>query len=186
MKYLLRLQIAIVIIMLLASSSAFSATAVLIPTQVPKGAYVNGGGGDQQFIQSIIIAFACDGASGWTDNSKYIYIALPSSSNITVADCDGDGSYNDEISMALSATSTHRARTTDQFVDGVHDPLLRFSPIFDQRARRKSFQTVRLFNRLPAAADFPQPCPLYVHVHLSAFRSDFFHPSFVSQSRNRA
>ena len=101
MSYLIRLQIAIVIILLMASSTLFGASATITPSQIPKGAYVNGGDGDQHFFQSILIVLEDNGGTAWA-NGDYIYIEFPT--GVEIGDTDGDGTYYDEISYSWTAT----------------------------------------------------------------------------------
>lgn len=72
------------------TSMAWGANVTLAPTQVPKGAYVLGGDGDQFFVQQMTIALAND----WAGHAA-ITITLPA--DIRVADLDNDGNYIEDV-----------------------------------------------------------------------------------------
>ena len=65
MKSLVKIKLIALAILTLGTSVAFGATVTAVPTQVPKGAYVNGGDGDQQFIQVLIITLDEAGGGAW-------------------------------------------------------------------------------------------------------------------------
>lgn len=82
---------------LLIGGSVFAATVTVSPSNVPKGAYVNGSDGDQYFFQSLNITLEADGSDGWAAGDD-IVINFPT--GIGLADTDEDGSYSDEVAVS--------------------------------------------------------------------------------------
>ena len=73
-----------------------AATVTSLLSQVPKGAYVNGPGGaadDNYYWQAVNIIFGGAHAT----NAAAITITPPT--DMTVADTNGDGNFNDEIAI---------------------------------------------------------------------------------------
>ncbi len=115
MKYLVK--VLVWTIGLMASTAMLLAqTATVAPSTVPKGAYVNGSDGDQQFIQVITYTVGANWAS--IAAVPDITITLPDS--MTVANWNGDANYDDEVWMTeLSAATaaTVTASATQIFID---------------------------------------------------------------------
>ena len=97
-KFIIALSILLVLV---SGGYAFSQTVTVAPTQVPAGAYVNGGGvdaDDNYYWQTATIDFpaVADGAG------STILITLPA--DMDVADVDMDGDPDNEISLAWTGT----------------------------------------------------------------------------------
>jgi len=92
----------ILLLVLFGAGQVFAATYTQLPSQVPKGAYVNGPGGatdDNYYWQAIKVTFGDTHAAA----SPFLTITLPT--DMTVADTDGDTSYNDEVSISYNTTN---------------------------------------------------------------------------------
>lgn len=93
------LILAILLLSITLTGQALAATATVTPSQVPKGAYVNGPGGatdDNYYWQAMKITFAAANAIA----APAVTVTLPT--GLTVANTDGDASYADEISLSWS------------------------------------------------------------------------------------
>ena len=90
----------ILIVLFSLIGNIMGATLSTVPAQLPKGAYVNGADGDQQFFQSLKITLADDGAGTWVAGND-IVVTLPT--DIRVADADGDGTFDDEVSVSVTS-----------------------------------------------------------------------------------
>lgn len=100
MKYLVKVLLVASTAMTMFVTAAFGATVVATPSQLPKGAYVNGGDGDQQFFQTLLITLNANGGTAWAAGDD-IVILLPD--DIRVADTDEVGDYDDEVSVSLTS-----------------------------------------------------------------------------------
>ncbi|MCH7859480.1 MAG: hypothetical protein IID14_07240, partial [Candidatus Marinimicrobia bacterium] len=99
MKYLVKSKLYALMALFVFSTVAFGATVTAVPSQLPKGAYVNGGDGDQQFFQGLLIDFADDGAGTWVAGND-IVIAFPA--DIRLADMNANGIFLEEVSVSAT------------------------------------------------------------------------------------
>ncbi len=98
MKSLVKINLVAITILALATWT-LAATVVATPSQIPKGAYVNGGDGDQQFYQGLVISFDDDGAGTWLAGND-IVILFPA--DILLADMDANGNFLEEVSVSAT------------------------------------------------------------------------------------
>ncbi|MFC1618860.1 FlgD immunoglobulin-like domain containing protein [Candidatus Neomarinimicrobiota bacterium] len=99
MKCLVKIHLLALTVLTMTAVVAQAATVTATPSTYPKGAYVNGGDGDQQFLG--VINITLDEAVGAWINLDDITITLPA--DITVADPDNDGTYEDGIFLVTTA-----------------------------------------------------------------------------------
>ena len=115
MKYLVKAQLYALTALVMLASVSQGATIVPSPSQLPKGAYVNGGDGDQHFFQSFVITL--DEAVGAWANGNTIVITLPS--DIAVADPNRDASRADGIYLSVTSGAAIGAAATSTLANNV-------------------------------------------------------------------
>ena len=110
MKNLVKFYLTAVVIVLTSSSLFGQGTATVAPNQAPKGAFVNGSDGNQQWLQ--VITYTVGTTWNATGAGPDMTITLPDS--MTIANTDGDASLVDEVTIweigaATAATVTASA-----------------------------------------------------------------------------
>ncbi|MCK5664015.1 MAG: hypothetical protein KAI17_11040, partial [Thiotrichaceae bacterium] len=94
-------QLKIILLVLFLININFAATVTAVPSTIPKGAYVNGGDGDQQFFMSLNIHLEAGnggGTNGWTADTDVIKVTLPS--DISVAFVNDLGTLAGHVSFS--------------------------------------------------------------------------------------
>ncbi len=94
-----RMITALAMVLLLTAAAFATPTAVVRPSTVPTGAYLDGQDGDQYFVQALEVTLVTAAVGA----GQTITVVMPD--DMTIADTDGNANFINEISISNTATN---------------------------------------------------------------------------------